>query len=580
MEEKMKSKGTGLSRRDFLKGASAGAVGIATAGILGGCAPKVSNPSPAATVAPTEAAVTPAAADQPWYGTAPEIADNQIAETVETEILICGAGHTGTISALAAAEQGAKILVIEKNPTPGRIKSWVGAVDTKAQIASGVKFNKTELVNDLARYARNYCDQRLIKTWADHSGETVDWLAGILAQGGITHVAEYDIGDGMTGVFKRWPTQTKFMAPEGKPQDMTFVTDAVVAKSKELGAEYRFETPLVKFVTDNSGKVTGAIAKKKDGTYLKINASKGILLCTGGYVNDLETYQKLNPVAASVTTRVAGQPGNTGDGIRAGIWAGGIKDVSSSAMLFDRGIVKPGGKAGYPFKEENAMFVVGSQPFLKVTLDGERFCNESAPYDFPLYAAGKEKGGVSCMIWDANYWTNVVSFHTIGCSRLDPSPSVPKTLEGQGKEGTEKLIAGMVEKGFVVQADTIEELAGKLKIPADALKATVARYNEIAKAGVDDDFGKPAKDLFSLETAPFYGATMGGWNLTTIDGLRINTFAQALNADLNVIPGLYVSGDCSGGFFDNNYPELVVGVACGRSMTFGRRAVLHMLGKL
>jgi hypothetical protein len=216
---------------------------------------------------------------------------------------------------------------------------------------------------------------------------------------------------------------------------------------------------------------------------------------------------------------------------------------------------------------------------MKVNMDGNRYCCESAPYDFSLYPLENEKNGVYCMIWDANYWQNADSFHTIGCSRLIGSPSVPATGEGQGQEATDAVIQGLIEAGMIQQADTIEDLAAKLMLPPDAFKATVERYNKMAAAGVDDEFGKPAKDLFALEKAPFYGATIGGWLLTTMDGLAINTNMQVLDAERNVIEGLYAAGDAAGGLFAHNYPELVVGIASGKSMTFGRHAILHALGK-
>ena len=103
----------------------------------------------------------------------------------------------------------------------------------------------------------------------------------------------------------------------------------------------------------------------------------------------------------------------------------------------------------------------------------------------------------------------------------------------------------------------------------------------MAKLGEDKDFGKPAKDMLALKKAPYYGVTYGGWLLTTMDGLRINENIQVIDKNGNAIEGLYAAGDVAGGFFANNfYPELVVGVAVGKSMTFARHAVLHMTGSL
>jgi succinate dehydrogenase/fumarate reductase flavoprotein subunit len=161
-----------------------------------------------------------------------------------------------------------------------------------------------------------------------------------------------------------------------------------------------------------------------------------------------------------------------------------------------------------------------------------------------------------------------------------PSTTEPPTYEGLGKDYVDGFIAQGLKSGKIQQADTIEELASKLKVNADNLKATIENYNKMAAAGVDTEFGKPATDLIALNTAPFYGITVCGQILTTMDGLRINPDMQVLDADNKIIEGLYAAGDVAGGFFANCYPELVVGAAAGKSMTFGRHAVLHILGKI
>ena len=534
-----------------------------------------------------------------WVGPEPTIPEPDIVETLDTEVLICGAGTGGMVAAIVAGKQGVKTLVIEKNPKEGYFKTYIGAVDTRAQKAAGDKarINKAEIVQELTSYPFNYgqaklfsganeVDEELVWLWANESGQAVDFLADELAEYGITHVAEYDTGTGYHGIYKAYPTHTKFLVPilkGGMPVHggIGSLERWLLKKAKSYGVTFKFNTSLVKLVK-NGDRVVGAIARKKDGSYIRIHASKGVLLCTGGYADDQELFAKLNPVAAAVTTFSYCQPGNAGDGIKAGIWAGGEKDLYPAAMLFDRGLTKPGGKSGLPFRTGGGFdaFHFGSQPFLKVNMDGKRFCCESVPYDLILYPLQNEKNGVCCIIWDARYWQNIESFHTIGCSRQIASPSKPATQEGFGKLLTFQLLTMAALKGYIQKANTIEALAVKLKLPVDSFKATVERYNQMAQAGVDEDFGKPAKDLIALETPPFYGATNAGWLLTTMDGLHINTDMQVLDTGGNVIEGLYAAGDVAGGFFANCYPELVVGVACGKTITFARHAILHMTGAI
>ncbi|MGA1978442.1 MAG: FAD-binding protein [Bacteroidales bacterium] len=548
--------------------------------------------------------------NSPWSGSEPEIPQSAITETIETEVLICGAGNAGMMAAIVAAKHGAKTLVIEKNKTVGFIKPYMGAVDTKAQKAVGdkAKIDKEEIIQEIVNYGikcteenhvygadykpskyigSNKVDEKLVRLWANESGPTFDFLAEELSEYGIKHVAEYDIGDGHHGGFKAYPTQTKLLVPLHKGGPFAVIHAGIyvlerffVKKIKSLGAKCMFNTAMVKLIKDGN-RVAGVIARKKNGEYIRINASKGVLLCTGGYAAKEELVAKLNPEATAVSVLRYVQKGNNGDGIAAGLWAGGEKDKYPSAMVFDRGIIKPGGKSDLPIRIGGSFdsFFFGSQPFMKVNKDGKRFCNESVPYDVILNPLQNEKDGVACIIWDANYWEHVKSFHTIGCSRMVRSKSKPKTYEGMGRFMNSGLILVMRLKGYIKKSRTIEGLAKKLKLPVEELKSTVERYNQMARLGEDKDFGKQAKDLLALERPPYYGVTYAGWLLTTMDGLRINENIQVLDINGNVIEGLYAAGDVAGGFFANNfYPELVVGVAVGKTMTFARHAILHMTG--
>jgi fumarate reductase flavoprotein subunit len=547
-----------------------------------------------------------------WYGSEPEIPQSKIVDTIDTEVLICGAGCAGMAAAIVAGKQGVKTLVIEKNKKGGIIKPYMGAIDTKAQkkVGNKAKIDKEEIIQELVHYGTKYIeemhiygpdykrskylgankvDENLVRLWADESGQTFDFLAEELSEYGIKHVAEYDIADGYQGVFKAYPVHTKLLVPFLKGGPFAVIHGGIYVldrffekKAKSNGAKIMFNTALVKLIK-NENRVVGVIARKKNGQYIRVNASKGVLLSTGGYAGDEELFAKLNPEATAVSTLRFPNNGNIGDGIKAGIWAGGEKVEYPSAMLFNRGSIKPGGKSGVPIKKGGPFdeFFFGSQPFLKVNMQGKRYCNESAPYDIVLHPLQDEKNGVSCMIWDSNYWKNVEGFHTIGCSRMIPSDSEPKTREGMGWLMCFVLNTMASLKGHIKKATTIEGLARKLKLPVKELKSTIERYNEMAKLGEDKDFGKPAKDLFPMEKPPYYGVTHAGWLLCTMDGLKINKDIQVLDGKGNPIEGLYAAGDVAGGFFANNlYPELVVGVACGKTMTFARHAILHMTGTI
>ena len=251
-------------------------------------------------------------------------------------------------------------------------------------------------------------------------------------------------------------------------------------------------------------------------------------------------------------------------------------------MLFDRGIVAPGVDGGY-VDSENAFggkafpgkikqYNPGTQPFLKVNRNGERFANESCPYNDIVYAAAHQPGRVYAQICDANILEDVKRFHTIGCSAQ---------TRNAGEDYIKKQMENAEKEGCFFKADTIEELADKLGFAGDAKEtflATVERYNALYDAQEDTDFGKPAYRLSAIRKAPFYGCWLGASLLTTEQGIAINEKGQALDNDNKPMPGLYITGDMSGSFFANNYPCLMAGVAMGRTLTFAMKAVKQMAG--
>ena len=217
------------------------------------------------------------------------------------------------------------------------------------------------------------------------------------------------------------------------------------------------------------------------------------------------------------------------------------------------------------------MFWMGSQPWLKVNLAGERFTNESEPYDFTLQAALNQPDHTCAVIFDANWMDYISQFKTQGCSRMFPfSNGTP--VSAIDLDANMGMFMGVQEAGFVQSADTVEELAAKLGIPADALVATVERQNENYANGEDPDFGKEPFRLSPVDTAPFYGVRLTGYMLCTLDGIRINESMNALDEHGDPIEGLYVCGNDSGAFFAYTYPDQITGLAAGRSATFARRA--------
>ena len=532
----------------------------------------------------------PTGDENDWLGKEPDIDEAAITETVDTDILIVGAGNGGMFAAAYAAANGLNFRVIEQNANVQDTRHWYGAVDSAAAKEAGEPAtDKAKLLSEISRYASGKCDQRVVKTWINESAAMHDFMRSILED-------KYGwVCDFTSGSEAAWPAEnaehnTDYLYPVQEHNYMASERESGLARNElllqyiqELGYDVDFKTSLAKLEKNSDGRITGIIAQStEDDHFIRYNANKGVLLACGGFPGNPYMMEQLDPLGTSVTTACSYSPADKGYGIRAAVWAGANLDKEAAPMLFDRGIVAPGVDGGYvasdsafggkafpgPIRQYNP----GTQPFLKVNRNGERFANESSPYNDIVYAAAHQPGRVYAQICDANILEDAKRFHTIGCSAQ---------TRNAGAEYIQKQMDNAEKEGVFFKADTIEELADKLGFTGEAkdtFLATVDRYNELYDKQNDEDFGKPAYRLSAIRTAPFYGCWLGASLLCTEQGIAINDKGQALDNDNKPMPGLYVTGDMSGSFFANNYPCLMAGVAMGRTLTYAIKAIKQMGG--
>ena len=334
---------------------------------------------------------------------------------------------------------------------------------------------------------------------------------------------------------------------------------------------------MVHLIREEHGRVTGCIARDRNGEHIRIQAKKGVILCSGGYGSNAEMIEKFAPQC--LATKINAAPfGNTGEGIDAAISIGAVMDpLNHEMMIFDRGVInnKDKNKLGPPWKGGRYLWI-GSQPFLRVNVHGKRFVNEDLPYDYGWHAALMQPKKIWWMVWDAKYAEDIVNFGTAGCARIVSSEGAP---DPAGIKVVTEAINYQVENGFIQEAQNIEDLARKMEVPVENLKATVNRYNEMSKHGQDTDFGKVSFRLSTISKPPYYASLMGGCILCNLNGLRINTELCVLDQNLLPIPGLYAAGNDSGSFFAHSYPSLQSGISLGRAATFGRLAGLNAATK-
>ncbi len=369
----------------------------------------------------------------PWYDAAyfakPDpITD--IAETVETDVVVVGAGNGGLVAAASAADLGAKVTLVEKNATWITWAGEMGAYNTKLMNEQyGIHYTDEELMeisNEICRYAGYECDQRLINLWLFNSGRTMDWFIDQMESKGIHMFLETDMKD--CRYMNKPQTHTVYETFEELGPNMMgaqLANPKWVEIIEEKGGSILWQHSARQLVQDESGKVTGIIVQRaEDGAYVQINAAKGVVLSTGGYGGNPEMMDALHYRDKDVICNNLGCAFAMGDGIKMAMWAGADIDRNhSGGVAFDRAAVDLDHHTGAPYTSGlGDIWWPGSQPWLHLNTHGERFCNEDNTYAFHINSWLAQPGHFAFQVFDSNYWSDVQAFHTTICSRVVAVP--------------------------------------------------------------------------------------------------------------------------------------------------------------
>lgn len=481
------------------------------------------------------------------------ILGKHIKETVTVDVVVVGAGISGLTAALSAAEAGAKTILLEKSPTFQQRGLHNAAINSRLQKQARIKIDRDQVISTIMEFGAYRGDQRLVTLWADNCDKVMDWLLDMAEAARIEVVLDPTT---KPWYFPNYPTIHVFM-----PKWQETLAEMLLRNARAHGVDIRFETAAVRLLREGKGRVTGVIAQTQQGDYIRFNASKGVVLCTGDYGGDRQMVEKYCWSGISdlkcayqdfVTT---GDVINTGDGHKMAMWVGAaIDDPPHCALLFDFAVFSKMG-----------IFNLGRQPWLYVNLNGERFMNEDLPWGYESAQIMQQPGKLAWSVWDAKWEQEVPKMKSQCCKNMG-SPTylwAPRQLDEE------------VKRGNVLTAQTIEELAQKMKISIETFKATVARYNQLARNGNDLDFGKHPDRLTTIEKPTFYACPIEARYLVILGGLKVNTKLQVLDTERNVIPGLYAAGNVSGSFFGSQYPTTVPGLTHSRAWTFGRLAGLN-----
>ncbi|MBE6465617.1 FAD-binding protein [Denitrobacterium detoxificans] len=535
MNQENSNEQAGVSRRGFLTGALA-AAGVAAMGITGCSSPKGASEKAAETTATAASgamqttdpskAVWPVV-EEIEVGAAGEGQIAFVSETItdfvaehDVDVVVCGLGPAGDAAALACAEAGLNTVAVEKQSTGNYNSATIGGLNTKVHQHWGMTYDTDAFLADAMLDCAFQGNMTLYKHWIEKCSEAVDWYIGhfdnqnlddyklTFAAGDFPDFREqYD----KTSLSRSWNTSINLPYPAG---ELASILAGILEKA---GVQIRYNTPACQLVQDSSGKVTGVIVKSSDG-YEKYNCAKGVVLATGGYEFNKQMLKERCRPRSVPGSWLTGAFGNTGDGHQMGLAVGAAEDEFPQAIMLD---------------PEQLM------PYMRVNKLGKRFTPEYEPYGHLALAIQAQPEAYDYYIVDSALATKIDKIWT-------PSSSC---------YGPKEVWVAAATSPNAVQADTIEELAKKLDVPADALVATVKRWNEMAAAGKDEDFNFPGDMMMTLDTPPYYATKEFADGLCTAGGLLVDTECRVLDHDRNPIEGLFAAGLTSGGMFYNTYPH-------------------------
>ena len=463
------------------------------------------------------------------------IPSGDIKKKMTAEVVVVGAGIAGLSAAISAAEAGAKTILLEKTATfqaRGHDNAFIGS---RLHEKLGIKIDKDEIILNLMKYGANKPDQRLIRMWAEGSGKTADWLMDMTDAAGlevfINHYPPPPAFNNAKEYYPQYPVTHHYHNEHP-------VAKCLLDNALKKGVVTYFKTRAKQLLRTKSGRVTGVIAQNANGEFLQFNAAKAVILCTGDYSNNAEMMAKYCPQSSYLEPMI---PTSTGDGHMMAIWIGAVMEPGPHIPMIH-------GPAG----------PLLSSAFLQVNLMGERFQNEDVPIQSNVNAVERQPGKVAWQVFDSKY-PEELPYHGIGLGKI-----IIATQMIQQKVA-----------GAAVMAHSIEELAVKMKMPVEAFKATVRRYNTLARMGRDLDFGKRPDRLFPIDRPPYYAGKSGYDLLAVLGGLNINRKLQPLDKDWEVIPGIYLAGNTMGNRFAVDYPTMCPGLSHGMAIHFGRIAGLN-----
>lgn len=532
--------------------------------------------------------------DEDWLGTEPEIDESKVAKTVDVDVAVVGCGIAGVAACRSVAEDGGLVAAFEKADGPQCRSGEYAVINGKVQAKWGRDTWTREQIDDIIdshMVESTYrCKRSIMSKWAHNIGDAFDWWVEAnpdlyYAETTRSAIPDENADNFIIPIFYPLPEhydwkQERFpcypTSVEFKP-DQHVTVEANMQKAIDTGNVQTFYGCFVEKLIMENGRCVGLYARDAaTGEYIKCNASKGVILSTGDYSQNTKMLKHFCPEVIEnniqclfTNVDVEGNFTNQGDGIQLGMWAGAQVQQSHAPMIHHMG----GGA------DLAGVGVMGNAGFLNLDLNGKRFMNEDLPGQQLENQIELQKNRESWQIFDSN-WPEQLPYmpaaHGGACYYEDyaSEDEGPKNNTTYRNYKSPYQLEAAVADGRAVKADTLEELVAKIYPDDPAAQQTaldsIQRYNELAKAGYDEDFHKPASRMWAVENGPFYADKFTtALLLVCIGGLESDEDCHTFDADRNVIPGLYVAGNIQGNRFATEYPIGLKGVSHSMAMYYG-----------
>ena len=462
-------------------------------------------------------------------------------ESYDTDILVIGAGMAGLTAAIEAANDGADVILLEKNKvyssSTTRSLGYVIGSGTDVQKANGIDDNGEKFAEDIYALYKDEAtlDADLLKDMAANSGEQISWLE--------------DEGVVFDTVIRKSEKGERATPRIHTTQGGGYVTSTLVNAAKEAGVTVMMGTPAVSLIQETDGSITGAKATNANGDDITINA-KSTIVCAGSYTNNQELFHELNPRINNIGYACGSGEGDAYNWFKE-VGADIVNVEYTQFMYYAYATTITEFPEVIPNSPDNPVYdvlLVGGNA-KRLTAE-DNFCFEFTKENWNL---GYNEGYA---IVDQEFMDTYPIFYKDMMNCTVPSDNKP----------------------FAYSGETVAELAEPLGLDAETLQATIDRYNELCDKGVDEDFNKDSKYMNKLE-GTLYIVRLPQITTDGYTGARINENGQVIDTNGNPITGLFAAGSCADGQVTSvNY------YGCGTSLltctTFGRAAAKYAVSLL